>query len=221
MEDFFQKDMDSAFDHRVYLDIPTLLIPEPAVKTDYLSLLDSRSINIVYSGVLSLKQRNPIPIINLLNQCVMSEKINLLFFSMGADDILTDAATSFRGSIIQHNYIPLNELHTIYQHADYLLNISHVNPNMVPSKLFEYMSYGKPIISAYCTDGDASKKCLIQYPEGISIDLKRDDSENVAILNTFLSSNHNEVPFEIVKKKFYNNTPERYLALINEVLTCQ
>ena len=56
---------------------------------------------------------------------------------MGADEILMEEAKDFKVRKVVHDYIPLNVLHTLYLHADYLLNISHVNPSMVPSKIFE------------------------------------------------------------------------------------
>lgn len=219
MRDYFKKENDVAFNHRVFLDIPTLLIPEPEVQTEYLGLLRDNAINIVYSGVLATKQRNPLPIIRLLNQCRDVESINLVFFSKGAEAALTAAIKEFKGTIIRHDYIPIRELHTIYRHADYLLNISHTNPNMVPSKLFEYISYGKPIISAFVTNGDAAQKCITRYPEGISIDLKNEEKDNVALLDEFLDKKHNKVLFDTVKESFKENTPEAYLELIDEELS--
>jgi glycosyltransferase involved in cell wall biosynthesis len=219
MKDYFKKENDVAYDHRVFLDIPTLLKPEPEVQTEYLSLLRDNAINIVYSGALATKQRNPLPIIRLLNQCRKAERINLVFFSKGAEDALNAAIKEFKGTIIRHDYIPIRELHTIYRHSDYLLNISHINPNMVPSKLFEYISYGKPIISAFVTDGDAAQRCISRYPDGISVDLKKEEKDNIALLDDFFGKNHEKVPFHTVKESFKESTPESYLELIGEVLS--
>lgn len=217
MKDFFVKEGDIASDHRIFLDIPTLLQPEKEVKTGSLKLIKSGSINIVFSGKLSVSERNPLPIIDLLNKSKVAEHINLIFFSIGAKEVIENASKRFRGSIIYHDYIPLVELHTIYNHADYLLNISHINPNMVPSKIFEYMSYGKPIISTFVSEGDAAAKCIKRYPEGLCVDLMRDENENVENLNTFFESLHNPVSFDFIKKTFSCNTPEAYLELIDGI----
>ena len=218
MRHFHAAKGDIAADHRIYLDIPSILEPEPEMPTEYLMLFREKSINIVYSGLLSGTQRDPRPIISLLNKTDYAERINILFFSMGANEVLAETQKIFKGNIVIHDYIPLSELHTLYLHADYLLNISHVNPNMVPSKIFEYMSYGKPIISTFPSNGDAAQKYVDRYPEGLCIDVRCKETANVSALNAFLSKDHNPVPFDLVKEIFKGNTPERYLEVLNETI---
>lgn len=217
MKEYHKLNGDYALNHRLYLDIPGILSPEPEVPTVYMNYILKGAINIVFSGLLS-DLRNPLPIISLLGKCEMADRINIVFFSMGAMDIVNEAAINFKGSIIYHDYIPLNELHTIYRHADFLLNVSHINAKMTPSKIFEYMSYGKPIISTYVTDGDSAQNYISRYAEGICIDLKRTETENVALLNAFLGKEHRDVPFEEVKELFKENTPERFLEVIDDLI---
>ena len=200
MKSYHKEHGDIAEDHRIYLDIPSILKPEAEVPTRYLSLLKKDGVNIVFSGLLSEYYRDARPIIRLLNQCDDAERINLVFFSRGEKESVEVAAKDFKGTIVYHDYIPLTELHTIYRHADYLLNISHINANMVPSKIFEYMSFGKPIISTYVTDGDAAQRYICRYLEGVCIDLKKTDVNNVVVLNEFLEKEHKPVAFEVVKK---------------------
>lgn len=213
MHGFYSSNGDIAFGHRIYLDIPGIILPEPEVPTRYLDLLQKGRINMVYSGLLSVKQRNPLPLVSLLNGCRYAERINLVFFSIGADEAVKEAAKSFRGSIVCHDYIPLRELHTVYRHADYLVNVSHINAGMVPSKIFEYMSFGKPVISSFVTKGDSAQKYLSRYPEGLCIDLNAPSEENVAALDSFLSAAHQPVPFAGVKALFKDNSPESFLSV--------
>lgn len=218
MKEYFENQKDYALNHRFFLDIPTILPPEKEIKTEYLKLLKEESINIVYSGKLSLTERNPLPIIDLLNKTEVAERVNLVFFSMGAKDAIEGSAISFKGTIAYHDFIPLKDLHTVYRFADYLLNISHINPNMVPSKLFEYMSYGKPIISTFVSEGDAAEKCIKRYPEGLCIDLRHKSEDNVDELNNFILKQHKPVAFEMVKNMYEDNTPEKYLEIIEDTL---
>lgn len=218
MKNYHKQAGDVSKDHRVYLDIPSVLKPEPEVPTKHLELLRGDCINVVFSGLLSNKYRDPIPIIQLFNKCEKADKLNLVFFSMGANDALQEASKTFKGNIVCHNYIPLEELHSIYRHADYLLNVSHVNANMVPSKIFEYMSFGRPIISTFVTDGDAAQKYVVRYPEGLCIDLKDDEITNVDCINKFLEIAHKVIPFDVVYDLFKDNTPERYLETIDSII---
>ena len=218
MQAYHKNHGDVAAAQRIYLDIPGILKPEDEVPTDYLSFLDKDYVNVVFSGLLNQKERNALPIIKLLNQCDIAERINLVFFSRGQQSSIEKEIPFFKGRITQHDYIPLKELHTIYRHADYLLNVSHINANMVPSKIFEYMSYGKPIISTYVTDGDAAEKYISRYPEGLCIDLKQSNEEIVKKINNFFSQKHQLVEFEIIKEMYGENTPEIFVRKIEEVL---
>lgn len=218
MRDYHLKNGDIAADHRVYLGVPSILEPEEEVETEYLGLIKKKAINIVFSGLLSQHYRDALPIIRLLNLCDCAERINLVFFSRGEKEQVELEAKNFRGTVVYHDYICLSELHTMYHHADYLLNVSHINANMVPSKIFEYMSYGKPIISTYVTDGDAAKRYISKYPESVCLDLKSSYEDNLTALNGFLNKTHHFVSFEKVIELFPENTPERYMEVIEQLI---
>ena len=217
IQGYYKLNGDIAEDHRYYLDIPGVLKPEIEVSTIYTKLLLKGHINIVFSGLLSEQYRDAIPIIRLFNKCEKAERINLVFFSRGEKDPIEKEAERFRGRIVYHDYIPLKELHTIYRHVDFLLNISHMNSNMVPSKIFEYMSYGKPIISTYVTEGDSAQKYINRYPDGLCIDLKKTEEENVVALNSFFENKHSLISYSKVKEVFGDNTPERFLEVLDRL----
>lgn len=209
---------DTAKGKRIYYDIPAILSPEPEVTTEYLSLIDKDAINITFSGLLGIPNRDPSYFIHTLNQTSIAERINLLFFSKGiAIAEQKRLCASFKGRIVFHEYIPLNELYTIYRHSDYLLNISHVNANMTPSKIFEYMSYGKPIISTFSTEGDAAKRYLDKYPESLVINQNDTDNYNISRIENFLTSKHDIVEFARVQELFPLNTPRRFVDIIREL----
>lgn len=218
MQKYYLQYGDRYSTKRCFLDIPSILQPTAEVQTDYLNLIKLDKINIVFSGYID-SHRDPIPILNLLNNCINAEHMNILFFCRGVDDGTKSFwKKSFKGDIIFHEYIPLPQLHTIYRHADFLLNISSLNPNLIPSKIFEYMSFGKSIISVYVTDGDSAQKYLDKYPESCVIDLKKDIAESVKKIEMFLSKKHSIVDFKIVQDLFPNNTPLKYINVIKELL---
>lgn len=217
MKGFYEKNIDIAKEKRVYLDIPSVLPPDEIINSNYLSLLKSGRTNIVFSGYIDA-QRDPNRILECFNTCKNVERLNILFFCKGVDEkTIKYWKEHFRGDILFHEYIPLKDLHSIYSYSDYLLNISHTNANMVPSKIFEYMSYGRPIISCYKTHGDAAKSYLELYPESCIIDLNTSVSANSEFLDRFFIQKHETVPFETVKSLFPNNTPESFVKLIENI----
>lgn len=218
MKAYYDTHEDTSEAKRRYLDIPSVIPPEDEVETSHLELLDKDHINIVFSGYID-SHRDINPILDVLNNYNQAKKLNVVFFSKGVtykDE--TYWRDNFKGNITFHGYIPLPELHTIYRHADFLLNISSINPNLIPSKIFEYMSFGKPIISAFQTDGDAAKRYLEKYPEACVIDLKMDMQHKVDATSGFLELDHEAVSFNEVARIYSDNTPGSYVETIREFL---
>ena len=92
----------------------------------------------VFSGILSLPDRDPEYLIHALNQTSFAEMLNLVFLCTGAGKNKLDILQkSFRGNISNLNYIPYKDMLSVYENADILLNFGGRNPNMVPSKIFE------------------------------------------------------------------------------------
>ena len=215
---YSHNNMDSAKDKRIYFDIPGILPPEPEVSTKYLSLIKTGYINITYSGLLGKPSRDPEYIIDILNKTSFVKKVNIIFLSKGlSDKEKNNLKQKFKGNIMFHHYIPITELHTLYKHSDYLLNISHSNANMTPSKIFEYMSYGKPIISTFITENDAAKQYLDLYPEAIVIDQNTNKLDNIKKLEKFMSQTHEFVEFKKVKTLFPLNTPDTFVKIITNL----
>lgn len=81
------------------------------------------------------------------------------------------------------------ELMKIYEEADVLINIGNLVTNQMPSKIFEYISLGKPIINIYKNKECPTLEYTPKYP--ISIDIYEED----------IKSNINEVA-QVVKDFF-------------------
>ena len=158
--------------------------------------------------------------LELLNNVDRIEDINLIFLCVGSGkEKLHKLKDNFKGNLIINGYVERNEIGVIYNNSDFLLNFGGSNPFMVPSKIFEYMSYGAPIISTYYIDGETSKDYFSQYPNAICIDQRKPLEDNAIYLNEFINNNFgNKIPFEKVKETFPYNTPEIYADIINEVL---
>ena len=80
------------------------------------------------------------------------------------------------------------------------------------------MSYGKPIISTYPSDGDAAQKYVSHYPEGLCLDVRQDKDINIASLNASLSRIHVLGDFDKVKSMFKDNTPECFLEVVDKTI---
>ena len=54
--------------------------------------------------------------------------------------------------------------------SDILLSIGNMDPNLIPSKLFKYMSIGKPIIHLKRGERDSCLPYLARYPLALVLD---------------------------------------------------
>lgn len=201
-----------------FLDIPGIVRPtlsnidEPFTKKNM--------INMLYSGILSLPDRDPARLIEIIKMSKYADKINLLFFAAGddgkakANSILKD----FRGHSLIHSYIPKTLLNSVAMHSDILINIGGPNPGMVPSKIFEYMSLGKPILSTFYIDNESSKTYLEHYPASACIDI-REPIENCIIAFEYFVEHclGKEVSFEDVEKNFPMNSPKEFIHVFEEL----
>lgn len=122
--------------------------------------------------------------------------------------------------ILSHGYKSPVETGRELVQADILVNIGNRMRNQVPSKLFDYISYGKPIVNV-CKNRDCpSCDYLDKYPcainlfeeEGI-LDQQRD------LLRAFLLENRDKrIPSDHVRELFITATPEYCAAQMAAVI---
>lgn len=201
----------------VFLDIPRVV---PPIKVDgKSSFIKDGWINIVYAGVLTLPDRNPEYIIDALNRTSFASNINLIFFCNGNGiDALLSIAKSFDGMVSVNGYVEKAELLATYQEATMFLNIGGPNPSMVPSKIFEYLSYGKPILSTYTIDDDSSKSYLDRYNLALCVDQRGNVDDTVSMIERFFESSLNDrVSFEQIEREYWDNTPKSYKVIIDKM----
>ena len=202
-----------------FLDIPGIVRPTMHnIKEQYTK---NGMINMLYSGILSLPDRDPSILIEIIKKSKYADKINLLFFAAGDDgkNKANSMLKDFKGCSLIHSYISKTMLNSVAFHSDVLLNLGGPNPGMVPSKIFEYMSLGKPIVSTYYIDNDSSKAYLDQYPASACIDIREPLEKCIKLFEKFIDHNlNNLVPFEEVEKKFPTNSPQEFIHVFEELL---
>lgn len=110
------------------------------------------------------------------------------------------------------------ELQKIYKEADFLVNIGNTIVNQMPSKIFEYISTGKPIINIYKKKNCPTLKYLNQYQLAINIyeeDIKNDAagirSKLLKFCNTHIGQ---KVSLADVSEIFSSNVDENVSKLL-------
>ncbi len=166
---------------------------------------------LLFVGSIDTSIRNPDTIISILENtqnenivCEFVGKINCI-------NKFDNLKEKYKDRLILTGFIGHNEILQKISEADFLINIGNLITTMVPSKIFEYMSYGKPIITTYEIDNEPSQNYLSKYPLALLIDGRNSFKDNLNRFEDFIVSYKNKrVSYEDVEKLFYLNTPKAF-----------
>ena len=115
-----------------------------------------------------------------------------------------------------------DELAKRYAETDVLINIGNSVDNQIPSKIFEYISTGKPIINIYKTPACPTLRYLTRYPLALNLseaDVQADLSGKASEVRAFiLTTRGKRVPAEEIRKNFAENTFGHFAERIRRIL---
>ncbi|WP_143315077.1 glycosyltransferase [Clostridium sp. HBUAS56017] len=193
------------------LDIP-LIIPkkQEIINTN---ILDKSKINLVYIGTIQYQIRNPRYILEIFKRINVNNCRLTLIGNNNCHEIIKRAQVESKNEIVVMKRISHTYAISVLSNADILVNIGNNISSMVPSKVFEYMSIGKPIISTYSINNEPSLTYLKRYP--LSLTIKEDlEHINEAVLQVekfIKNSNGKLVDFNVIKDEMYINTPQAFV----------
>ena len=173
-------------------------------------------LSFVYTGTLDRILRNPSFMCMALSKLESQLSFKVIVMGGGnCNDIMNEWESKTNG-IIKYYGMQTHDIaiQAIYK-ADILLSIGNNESPMAPSKIYEYMSTGKPIVHFYSWNLDPCIEPLQKY--GNALVIKMDEgSDTTAYIFDFIKKRI-RLPFDIVESKFEKSTPA-YTAKILEVL---
>lgn len=188
-----------------YLDIPMLTIvnQDEMVKYNH----NNAFLTISYIGSIPIKIRDPYYAINILQE-LLGARLRLIFVGDNNEAKVKYQKACNQKTINWIGKLPHERIQNIINKSDILLNIGNRIPGMVPSKIFEYISYKKPIISISPIDNEPSIPYLKNYSNACLLSENDDYTENKKKLETFLHSYKNvTISNGELLKKYRKNTP--------------
>ena len=143
----------------------------------------SQDIHIAFAGNLIINVRNPSLLFEILDEVSLRTQRKIYFDFYGKYD--SDIGNIIKNKkhrfvFIDHGWVSESELCNNLYKADILANIGN-NSSLIPSKLFVYLSYGKPILHQCIIDNDACLYYLKRYKNTFIV--KKETAFNDSILS--------------------------------------
>ena len=167
----------------------------------------------VYAGTLYISLRNPSFLCDILLLAGKQIKMESIFMGSGdCDSIMAEYSNKSEGSIQYIGMQPHDNVVNYLSDADILLSIGNKDSPMAPSKIYEYMSTGKPIIHTYKWDKDPCIEPLEKYGNALLIN----ENEDIQIDEVVNFINDRQIiTFDQIASLFHTAMPE-YTAKIIE-----
>ncbi len=191
--------------------LPYLMPPTPQ-KVGERQYFDSNKINLVYAGRFYKDIRNPEYLLRLAME--MDENCVLhLYCQSDCDDLINKWVCRANGKILRHPPVSVEEIQQIYTQADVLVNVGNNTAEFKPSKTFEYIASGKPILNIFypgLRDEMLDKNALVlQLQKDMNL---QEASEQ---LRWFIQTNYGKIlPWDEIEKQYYKHSRENISRIL-------
>lgn len=158
-----------------------------------------------YVGGLDRKVRDPNYILEVFSR--LKQGVQLYLIGVNEYDI----PLKYRdcSNIMCLGKKTIDETHVFLGQADFLINIGNNSLNQIPSKLFEYISQGKPIINSCKSTECPTIPYMERYP--LSLNVFETDGVETTInkVSAFIEENIGKsIPFGVVETIYAECTPK-------------
>lgn len=193
-----------------FLDLP-LFVPSTHYKKKKNSVKE-----ILYVGTIPGHIRNPKFFLEIFTR-INDDGIQLTLIGPSTCESMIQEYVNKDHRIKRIQSVPHNEAIKRIESADILLNLGNNLMTMTPSKIFEYISTGKPIISTAPIKDEPCIPYLERYGNACIIYEDKEVDESVALATKFIACSHNVNPLDL-DEVFYLNQPKAFLEVLDKTI---
>lgn len=174
-------------------------------------------ISLVFAGTLSSSYRSPIYLLKVLERLYQkNNKIHLHFFGTYDNPAeLNHWEKEYMDFFTYHGSISFEQSRSVLASADILVNITNKGMDMVPSKIYELMAQGKPILNVRSNKEDICEKYFGVYPLLCNVDgVEMNIAEDAAKVERFFKCSDNKMDYQRIYQENYMATPAYVCGII-------
>lgn len=122
-------------------------------------------IKIVYTGMFYEKIRNPYGSF-IFWQEIFKQLPNVIIeiYGSGCENIVQEFKEKYPNNVFSYGHLSKRKVEQAIVQADFLWNLGNTTVHQIPSKIIEYISFGKPIINHFTNINDNTISILEHYP---------------------------------------------------------
>lgn len=175
---------------------------------------DKTKINLVFVGVFYEDIRTPVPLFEIISK-IENEDIVLNIVGGGCEEIVDEWAQKYPNKIIRHGYHSLEAALNAMQNADVLVNVDNTAKNMLPSKVNDYISTGRPVINLHPFEDSRTVDYFGKYPLHHNLCMQNISTESIKAFEAFcVESKGKTVDFEEIIENYKESTAEYVSKLL-------
>lgn len=208
--DYDRKENDILDNKSKYFDIPLIEKKKQSERRQ-----NEKKISFIYGGILSLDYRDPQKFIELIKQSDLDIELKIY----GKNDFIIDMIDEkFKNKIKYEGQVKYSELENQIDKAEFLVNFGNKGMNQLPSKIFEYISFGKPIIHVFFEEEDPTLKYLKHYPFKILLNMNNDlDELKIKLEKGIKELLGKTIEYSEIENRFLDNTPKPFSEFIENL----
>lgn len=157
----------------------------------------------IYFGSLSYTMRNPEYMLRLF----LNSDYVLELYTAGCEDMIENYVEKSNGRIKAFGFVDQDQLKKRIREANVIINLGNSDPDFIPSKTLELLSYKKRILDLYY--GDNEETPISKYPLLVRVANNTDIEEAKRKIDGFLQEKLPQIASDDLRNLFCDYTEER------------
>lgn len=197
-----------------YKNIPNISIPLPNLfVAEQQKKKEHEKKQLLYTGAFYEEIRNPGELLKILGK-LDPEKYSAEFYG-SCCAYLKSRHSRLPECVHLMGCVDTKRCRQLTEEADVLINVGNTVANQIPSKVFEYIGSGKPILNIYSDENDLALPYLMKYPQIFNI--RTGEETDADKLTDFLEKAEN-VPPDTIRTIYSDSLAEKVLKQITDFI---